>query len=78
MTNHPEIQRKLRAHLLDRLPQLLDRAPTFDDLTTSNVPYLEAVIHETLRLSRTTPGYTREGESESLRKSSHKSPSGPR
>lgn len=61
MTNNPEIQRKLRDHLLDALPELADRAPTFEDLNATTVPYLEAVVHEVLRLSRTAGGYSRDG-----------------
>jgi cytochrome P450 len=62
MTNASDVQRKLRKHLLTRLPELEDRQPTFEDLNAANVPYLEAVVHETLRLSRTAGGYVREGE----------------
>lgn len=61
MTNNPDIQRKLRGHLLDALPELADRAPTFEDLNATTVPYLEAVVHEVLRLSRTAGGYSRDG-----------------
>jgi hypothetical protein len=66
MTNHPEVQHKLRNHLLERLPALQDRPPTYEDLNATTVPYLEAVVHEALRLSRTAGGYTRQGGSLSL------------
>ncbi len=62
MTNNPDMQRKLRNHLLSRLPQIQDRPPDFEDLNAINTPYLEAVVHETLRMSRTAGGYSREGE----------------
>lgn len=62
MTVHPDVQRKLRAHILDRIPDMQDRLPTFEDLNATNTPYLEAVVHETLRMSRTAGGYAREGE----------------
>lgn len=57
MTNNPSVQTKLRQHLLERLPQPI----TADSLSPSNVPYLEAVVHEALRLSRTAGGGAREG-----------------
>lgn len=57
MTNHPEVQHQLRAHL-ERLPQPI----TGDSLSADNVPYLEAVVQETLRLSRTAGGMSREGQ----------------
>ncbi|ORY21756.1 cytochrome P450 [Naematelia encephala] len=60
MTNHPEVQRKLRKHMLEKLPEMQDRPPKFEDLNATNTPYLEAVVHETLRLSRTAGGYSRE------------------
>lgn len=63
MTNHPEVQRKLRDHLIDRIPELQDRELTFDDVAATKVPYLEAVVQECLRLSRTAGGFAREGGS---------------
>jgi cytochrome P450 len=62
MTVNPDVQRKLRAHVLERIPEVQDRPPTFEDLTPTKLPYLEAVIQETLRLSRTAGGYSREGK----------------
>ena len=63
MTVFPDIQRKLRKHILDSMPELQDRPPTLEDLTPAKLPYLEAVVQETLRLSRTAGGYSRDGES---------------
>ena len=62
MTANPDIQRKLRAHVLERIPEIQDRAPTYEELNASNTPYLEAVVHEILRLSRTAGGYAREAK----------------
>lgn len=61
MTNFPDIQRKLRAHVLERFPEIEDRSPTYEDLNAIKLPYLEAVVHETLRMSRTAGGYSRQG-----------------
>lgn len=61
MTISPDIQRKLRKHVLEVMPELQDRPPTFEDLTPGKMPYLEAVVQETLRLSRTAGGISREG-----------------
>lgn len=58
MTNNPSVQHKLRQHLLDLLPQPI----TADSVSSINVPYLEAVVHETLRLSRTASGTSRESK----------------
>ncbi|KAK8847633.1 hypothetical protein IAR55_005492 [Kwoniella newhampshirensis] len=66
MTNHPEVQRKLRDHLIHRLPWIKDRRPGFVELNATNVPYLEAVVHETLRLSRTAGGVARETKEDIL------------
>ncbi|OCF71108.1 hypothetical protein I204_08344 [Kwoniella mangroviensis CBS 8886] len=63
MTNNPSIQTKLRGHLLERLPQDTDMNMNFDDLSPANVPYLEAVVHETLRMARTAGGFLRDSES---------------
>lgn len=63
MTNHPDVQRKLRTHLLERIPELQDRDLTFADVDPGNVPYLEAVMQESLRLSRIAGTVVREGES---------------
>ncbi|WVQ98298.1 hypothetical protein IAU59_005421 [Kwoniella sp. CBS 9459] len=60
MTNHPEVQQKLHEHLQTRLLDTNERQPTYGELSPSNVPYLEAVVHETLRLARTAGAYLRD------------------
>ncbi|WVF69549.1 hypothetical protein IAT40_004327 [Kwoniella sp. CBS 6097] len=60
MTNHPHVQRKLHDHLLTRLTDLNERRPTYEELSPNHVPYLEAVVHETLRLARTAGAYLRD------------------
>lgn len=62
MTIYPDVQRKLRQSVIDAMPEIQDRPPAFDDLTATKLPYLEAVVQETLRLSRTAGGYSREGK----------------
>lgn len=61
MTLFPDVQRKLKSSVLEAMPEIQDRPPSFDDLTAVKLPYLEAVVQETLRLSRTAGGYSREG-----------------
>jgi cytochrome P450 len=65
MTISPDVQHKLRNHILEVMPEVQDRPPTLEDLTPGKMPYLEAVVQETLRLSRTAGGYSREGMFES-------------
>lgn len=62
VTNHPHVQHKLRQHLLKRMPELQDRDMTYDDLTGDKLPYLEAVVHEVLRMARIAPALAREGQ----------------
>jgi cytochrome P450 len=62
MTTQPDIQRKLRNSILESIPELQDRPPTYEDLTPTNLPYLEAVVQETLRVSRTAGGVSRTGQ----------------
>ena len=61
MTNHPDVQRKLRSHLLERIPEVHDRDLTIADIDPGVVPYLEAVVQESLRLARVGSGFAREG-----------------
>jgi cytochrome P450 len=47
----PELQEKLRAELNSHFSDNDGRDPTWDELASSSVfPYLDAVVHETLRL----------------------------
>jgi hypothetical protein len=62
MTTQPDVQRKLRDSILESIPELQDRPPTYEDLTPTNLPYLEAVVQETLRVSRTAGGVSRTGQ----------------
>ncbi|KAK3320378.1 cytochrome P450 [Cercophora scortea] len=56
LTRHPEAQTKLRRALHRTYSAALaeNRAPTMAELTKTRVPYLEAVIEETLRLHATS------------------------
>ena len=63
MTNNPDVQRKLRSHLLELIPELQDRDMTYEDVDAGKVPYLEAVVQECLRVARVASGFAREGKS---------------
>jgi len=47
---------------LEKIREIQDRPPPFEELKAVNTPYLEAVVHETLRISRTAGGYAREAK----------------
>ena len=53
LSRHPDIQDKLRAELL-----AFGANPTYDQLSNS-LPYLDAVVHETLRMHPPVPDFTR-------------------
>jgi cytochrome P450 len=58
LADHPVAQHRLREALLTAYPSIADggrSVPTLSDLLSINVPYLEAVIAETFRLSRVGP-----------------------
>ncbi|KAF8186072.1 cytochrome P450 [Mycena galopus ATCC 62051] len=58
---HPDVQRKLRAELLNNLPAIASRPPTFAEITDeTNLPYLSAVMYEILRCSRTASAVARD------------------
>ncbi|KAJ7503433.1 cytochrome P450 [Mycena galericulata] len=61
LCKHALVQHKLRAELLNNLPGIETRPPTFAEISDeSKVPYLTAVIHEMLRCSRTASAVTRD------------------
>ncbi|KAJ7505699.1 cytochrome P450 [Mycena galericulata] len=61
LCKHPLVQHKLRAELLNNLPGIETRPPTFAEISDeSKVPYLTAVIHEMLRCSRTASAVARD------------------
>lgn len=53
LTGYPQVQKKLREALYAALPEAVaeKRAPTFDELRQARIPYLEAAIEETRRLT---------------------------
>ena len=53
LTGYPHAQSKLRDALYSAVPEAVSekRLPTFDELRRAKIPYLEAVIEETLRLT---------------------------
>lgn len=60
LTNHPEVERKLRQELWEKLPELMDGqvvAPSLDQL--HGLVYLEAVIKETMRIYPPAPNNLR-------------------
>ena len=60
LARHPDVQRKLHRELVDRLPPLNERPPTFEELSsTEHLPYLSAVVYEVLRVSRIISMVTR-------------------
>jgi cytochrome P450 len=54
LSHHPDVQEKLRTHLKQRVDIDIEGGTelTFDDVRAENVPYLEAVIWESLRMSQ--------------------------
>ena len=65
MTKQPELQVKLREHTRRTLSEEAIAAPGLDDLIPNKTPYLEAMVHETLRYGRVAI-YARRGEERSL------------
>lgn len=60
--NAPEVQKRLRLELISILPGSEERLPTYADLTRASceLSYLDAVVHELLRCSRTLADVSRE------------------
>ncbi|KAJ3533635.1 hypothetical protein NM208_g7896 [Fusarium decemcellulare] len=56
LTKHPEIQQKLRDEINEALPQDVENDPTIDLAgILEPLPYLNGIMHETLRLYPTVP-----------------------
>lgn len=56
LTKHPEIQQKLRDEINEALPQDVESDPTIDLAgILEPLPYLNGIMHETLRLYPTVP-----------------------
>lgn len=56
LTDNPKTQRKLRSSLHAVFPNLTSLCvPSAEDIYTASIPYLDAVISETLRFSNTGP-----------------------
>ncbi|KAI1407924.1 cytochrome P450 [Hypoxylon sp. FL1857] len=53
LTGYPNTQSRLRSALYSAIPNAVEekRLPTFEELNHARIPYLEAVIEETLRLT---------------------------
>lgn len=67
LCKHPDVQRKLRSELLNRLPSIAARPPTYDEISDElNLPYLSAVIHELLRCSRTASCVARDATRDTM------------
>ena len=58
MIQNPRIQIKLRQHIATQCLEAFGEI-TMEQLNASQTPYLEAVVHETFRLSRASPGSAR-------------------
>ncbi|KAJ7347439.1 cytochrome P450 [Mycena albidolilacea] len=60
LCKHPDVQRKLYSELLEKLPAITTRAPTYAEISDeANLPYLSAVLYEVLRCARTIAVVTR-------------------
>ncbi|KAI1870303.1 uncharacterized protein JN550_005231 [Neoarthrinium moseri] len=61
-SDHQDVQAKLRSALRDVYHEALGelRQPTVDEITKKNVPYLDAVIEESLRFNAPLPVFGRE------------------
>ena len=57
--NHPGIQVKLREHLHSALGHVQPGECSVEDVAPEKTPYLEALVHETLRVARIAVGVAR-------------------
>lgn len=66
LASAPEVQKRLRYELMMFLPTPEERSPTYSDLikSSSDLSYLDAVVHELLRCARTLADVSRETTSE--------------
>ncbi|KAJ6628495.1 cytochrome P450 [Mycena sp. CBHHK59/15] len=61
LCKHPDVQHKLCSELLDNLPTITTRPPTYAEISDeANLPYLSAVLYEILRCARTAAAVTRD------------------
>ncbi|KAJ7305635.1 cytochrome P450 [Mycena albidolilacea] len=61
LCKHPAVQYKLRTELLNNLPVINTRPPTYTEISDeTNLPYLSAVMYEILRCSRTAAAIDRD------------------
>ena len=62
-SEYPDVQRKLHQELLTALNDSPESRPlTFADISGSDTPYLEATVHEILRLARVAVVSSRQRE----------------
>ncbi|CAG8051375.1 unnamed protein product [Penicillium olsonii] len=61
LSDHPEIQRKLRQAIRDGFPSAVAerRPPTAEEIFKARIPYLDATLEEIVRKSMTAPGVSR-------------------
>lgn len=61
MAEHPDVQKRLHDSIKTAFSQSSDtRFGSASELAQADLPYLDAVVFEVLRFSRTTPGAARE------------------
>ena len=63
MPIHPECQTRLRREIEENISNKRLGELEAHDLSPEKTPYLEAMVHETLRASRTNIGFSRRSES---------------
>ncbi|KAL7417504.1 cytochrome P450 [Mrakia frigida] len=53
LSENPGIQRRLHCELVKALPSPDERSPTYEEVSGKTTPYLEAFVHEILRVGQT-------------------------